>query len=183
MHQANCCTHHSTRFKQAQRNVKHLDINCVTSQLKVFLGLSHTLETLLRIAWIQLVWLRRVSLAEIEIKDHLTALDTAHWLPAHRPSLLPPLPAGSNLCFSCVLLCTLRALLLPPCSPSLAHCPLPSPAAGTKEWKAAMPPAYTEHHRRAAGRTTGRRECELATGNPVPPRSRGHLPHPRGSHY
>ena len=31
------------------------------------------------------------------------------------------------------------------CSPNLAHCPLPSPVAGTKEWKAAMPPAYTQH--------------------------------------
>ena len=110
------------------------------------------METLLRIAWIQLVWLRRVSLAEIEIKDHLTALDTAHWLPAHRPSLLPPLPAGSNLCFSCVLLCAHCVHYF--CRPvHPAWLTVPSPLQ-QREQRNGKPRCHRRTHgtRRAAGR-------------------------------
>ena len=149
--------------------------------------------TLLRVAgeqtgyseWIQL----RACLAD-KLKNAITS---QHWtlqtgyLPVPVYFRRCPL-AGSNLCFSCVLLClactTCTALFTQPGSAS--HCPLPSLVAGTKEWKADATGVHT-----AAGQllvdaagipTTGRSDCERATGNPVP-RSRGHLPHPRGCHY
>ena len=99
--------------------------------------------TLLRVAgeqtgyseWIQL----RACLAD-KLKNAITS---QHWtlqtgyLPVPVYFRRCPL-AGSNLCFSCVLLClactTCTALFTQPGSAS--HCPLPSLVAGTKEWKA-----------------------------------------------
>ena len=128
---------------QTNRGEKHLDIYCVTSQLKVFPKLSHTLcspqwghssEHTLQTGcyWKQLVWIG-TFLAGFELKtphqNHST-LDIADWLPA--PSQFTSaaaLPAAGKwqqpLLFLCFAFSPSRALLAPPTA-HLTDCTLPS---------------------------------------------------------